>query len=1391
MTDNNQASIMALLMDELEDVGALCWDCSGTIRALSKGFLRLTGIPDANAFTQADQLWRKLRLGFETDPGDLADIPQQGESFEIRYTDQLTLDSRALRFTRRKIDQLEVLYVRELGEPLGVKANQLTTQESLKENLEVLEGIFRQLPVALAVVDKQRRVIKVSDAALEMIGMESSQLIGESTRILYPDETTFQQAYQELYPPRVAPVYTRAQRKNGELFDVEITMAPLLDEHGDTRAYIAAIKDVTLQLIQQKELERYERIVNSSSDALAFIDTDFRYRSVNDSYLKMWLKDRQQVVGYTVSEIVGTEAFERVIRPKLLLGMQGETTSFVDNIDFLPGGKRIIEATYNPYRDHQGAVIGVVVNIRDVTERMRSESRLIESELRFRQLTENIHQVFWLTDWPLNRVAYVSPAFERIWQRDASEIYNDPMVWSHSIHPEDRARVEQAFQRIEECGVFDTEFRIQRPDGSERVIHDRGFPIYDDNGKLFRIAGIAEDITELKQQQRSLEESEQRARALLQAMPDLMFRLSRTGVYLDYKAEREDLIEQNKPTLIGLNLRGNAPAIFVDKVMEKIEQTLESDEMQQFEYDLDIPGKGQRSWEARMVPSGQDEVIATVRDITSLKADQQRLHTLSQVVEQSPEAVLLTDENFRITYLNPAFEKLFGWTLTELQGQLPDILNAQQNSHQHQQELYGKLISGEAVTDTVVNRRKDGSLFHCEYRVSAQRDSQGKIVGYMGSQRDITQRLESEQARMKLLEEQDILLDNSPALIIYKDTNNNIIRVTESVALITGLPRDQIEGRHSSEIYPEMAEKYYQDDLEVINSGVPRRGIVEPMPLNDGTYRWLSTDKIPHRNEQGVIDGIVVFAVDITSTKNAELALLESERKYRTLFERIAQGVVIHATNGQIVDCNPAAERILGYTREQLMQMSSTNAEWRCIHEDGSDFPGDTHPVMEALRISAPVEKTVMGVFNPLIDDFAWLNVDAVPLFDGDDKHLSGAFASFTDITEEHQLQQALIQSQKLEAVGRLTGGIAHDFNNILGGVLGFTDLAKRRNRGEDEKMQKYLEQIETSGLRARDLVRQLLIYSRGERTGEINPVPINPMIREIAKLLKPVLPATISIKLNIPQQSSLVRIDPVHLHQIVMNLCLNAKDAMPDGGRLVIAMRLAEITTEICSISQQPINGHWLEMSVTDSGIGIQQQQRELLFQPFYTTKQVGEGSGMGLAVIAGLLRGYKGHVIVNSEPGKGSKFRVLLPIAQAPESTEQAKTQNDQLDIERLTGVKVLVVEDEAPLRQYYRELLTEAGAETTLCVTGLEALQKLREHESFDILITDLQMPGLDGLKFIDQLRTFNEDIGVIVVSGNDENITSEIEHRLVIDSVIVKPVERNKLLGEIKSFIRKQN
>ncbi|NEX21898.1 PAS domain S-box protein [Thiorhodococcus mannitoliphagus] len=505
--------------------------------------------------------------------------------------------------------------------------------------------------------------------------------------------------------------------------------------------------------------------------------------------------------------------------------------------------------------------------------------------------------------------------------------------------------------------------------------------------------------------------------------------------------------------------------------------------------------------------------VLLAQDVTEQKVAAARLHMLSRVVEQSADAVLLTDVHFRISYVNPAFETLFGWTLEELRGRMPDILNAEPDAEAYQQGMYSKLASGAQVFAEALNRRKDGSLFHCRYWVSPLHDDQGEVVGYLGSQRDVSVQVRAQQELSASETRYRLLTEHSSDLISKHRLDGTFLYVSSSCRVLLGYAPEEILGRSPYDFF-------HEEDLDAIRA--------------------------------------------------SHETILNTKSVYRV--------------------------------------------RYRMRRKDGA---------------------------------WVWLETNSHQVEDPEEAQGYVIIAQSRDVTEAHQLRQAMVQSQKMEALGRLTGGIAHDFNNILGSVLGFAELARLRNAGADAKLEGYLEQIDIAGGRARDLVRQLLVFSRGDSTLGAQPCPLAPMVKEVLKMLRPTLPSNLSVRFEDAAGPLVVEIDPLHVQQMLLNLMLNARDAMPEGGEIRVVLG-ETVVEEACAICRAWLSGKWIELSVSDRGCGIPDDNFEQLFQPFFTTKRFGEGSGMGLAVIAGLMRSYQGHVLVSSRLGAGSSFRLLLRPAQ-----------------------------------------------------------------------------------------------------------------------------------------------
>ena len=379
----------------------------------------------------------------------------------------------------------------------------------------------------------------------------------------------------------------------------------------------------------------------------------------------------------------------------------------------------------------------------------------------------------------------------------------------------------------------------------------------------------------------------------------------------------------------------------------------------------------------------------------------------------------------------------------------------------------------------------------------------------------------------------------------------------------------------------------------------------------------------------------------------------------------------------------------------------------------------------------------------------------------------------------ETQLRQA----QKMEAIGQLTGGIAHDFNNILTSILGYLSLAGERQEAmlDDEDLARYLGEARGSAQRARELIQKMLTFSRGQR-GTSNSLRIAPVIDENVAMLRATLPASVELVTQYDRDVAAVKLDPVHLGQILMNLCINARDSMSQSG--IIAVRVAQrsMAQEVCASCRHVFSGEFVNLSVGDTGPGIPLQVQERMFEPFFTTKEVGKGTGMGLATVHGIVHEHGGHILVDTKKGKGAQFHVLFP---ALTETEGDEVEQKPLPLPRgvrpnLKG-RVLVVDDERAVGSFMRDLLQSWGLDVVVEMNSLRAEEIVRaRREEFDLVITDQSMPKLTGLALAERLHQQLPDLPIVLYTGYGEDITEETLKRSGVCVSLRKPVDADQLL-----------
>ncbi len=423
---------------------------------------------------------------------------------------------------------------------------------------------------------------------------------------------------------------------------------------------------------------------------------------------------------------------------------------------------------------------------------------------------------------------------------------------------------------------------------------------------------------------------------------------------------------------------------------------------------------------------------------------------------------------------------------------------------------------------------------------------------------------------------------------------------------------------------------------------------------------------------------------------------------------------------------------------------------------------------------------------RPELDEGPFLTEER-NLLDGMAHALNRAIEHLQAETERKRLRRELQQAQKMESLGQLTGGIAHDFNNILGVIMGFSELARDHYVSEGEaKLISYLDRVLEASGRARDLVAQMMAFTRGNANDD-KPLRLGPLVKENLRMMGSMLPSSIQINAEMEENLPSVLMDSGQFNQLLMNLCINARDAMQGRGKLTVRLGWGNGAEMECATCHKQLDGSWVELSVTDTGSGISTDILDRIFDPFFTTKDVGKGTGMGLAVIHGIVRNHGGHILVETEPGKSTTFRLLFP-PLVEETAETPEALPFPVDLSRGQGEEILVVDDEPDLGNFIGDLLHHYGYKATVMSDSREALALFRKKpDTFVLAITDQTMPGITGAMLVKGLREVRGDLPVILNTGFSEEIDAIAAAKMGV-RYLEKPVRAESLIRAVRDLLR---
>ncbi len=605
------------------------------------------------------------------------------------------------------------------------------------------------------------------------------------------------------------------------------------------------------------------------------------------------------------------------------------------------------------------------------------------------------------------------------------------------------------------------------------------------------------------------------------------------------------------------------------------------------------------------------------------------------------------------------------------------------------------------------------------------------------------------------------VLDHSPALIFISDVDGRLMLTNPEYARRTGIPAADLIGRTVADFLPrEQAERIAIDDRRIIVD--KRAAQIESAYLEKGELRHWFTLKFPIVDDEGVVRGLGGIATDVTERKRAAEALARSQERFEKVFRSSPISITINALDdGRLVDVNPACEALTGYSREEMIgRTDSELGVWVVA--------ADRVAAMATLRAGGVVK----NLETRLRDKQGRLHDVLVTL---ELTELSGRpciLALALDVTDQKQLRERLERAQRMEALGRLAGGIAHDFNNILTAIRGYTGLLLA-DAAAPSPLAEAAEHIRRAADRAAALTDQLLVFGRSPAR-PVAVVDVNAAVESVTAMLGPLIGEDVRLEIALAPDAGSVEIDPAQLDQLVLNLALNARDAMPGGGRLRIETAPIEAN-----------GARLVRLRVDDEGVGIDEATHARMFEPFFTTKDVGKGSGLGLATVYGIVEKAGGRIAVRSEPGRGACFDILLP--RAAREPTRAPPESPPLEARRGRET-LLVVEDDDSVREFVCLVLRQADYTILTAADGDAALAVAAEQAGrIDLLVTDVVMPRKNGRALADELRRLNAHLRVVYMSGYPGDTIRRYDEIPAGDAFLQKPFTREQLLAKVTELL----
>jgi len=1029
----------------------------------------------------------------------------------------------------------------------------------------------------------------------------------------------------------------------------------------------------------------------------------------------------------------------------------------------------------------------------DITSQKQTEEALRASEEKFRRLVEGQGEAIYRMSLPDGKYEYMSPAAKKVFGYSAEEFLENPLIIRKVIHPDFAEYFKEKWADLIEGKVPPTyKYKILDPEGNERWIIQSNTGIFDDSGNIIAIEGLSRDITKRVQAEEALQESESKLRATLDAaaFPIVIVDSNDDKVYF-WSQSAVSLFGHTAPTASEWFQLAYPDPDYRRQVIERWKPFLDiaresGKPVYTGEYQITCKDGSVRICElyATFLP---DNLIVTFNDITERKRAEEALrekeNKINILYNNSPDMYTsVSAYDASILLCNETLLNKTGYSREELIG-FPIFKLYHDDCMTEVKKTFQEFVETGVIKDRELTlKRKDGSKIDVSLNVNAIRGQAGEIKYSVSSWRDITQR---KQAELKLIKAKHkaeegekrfrAFIEQSPVAIALYNLDGTGMYANQKYLEVLGLKSlGDFIGRSAHEYFaPQFREESKERSrrrllglpvpLEFESIALHSDGSEFPMHVAVGAIK-LSADETVN----------ISFIANISERKQAEEALRESEERYRKILENVLVGVYQVTVDGKFLFANKKMMEMFGYSSFEEFEAAGSIVELYARPEERTRVFDE---ILSEGFINAEVE------FRRKDGQTIW-----VKLHTRKTGNKEGAIileGLMEDVTAIKNMKTQLQQSQKMEAVGTLAGGIAHDFNNILAVILGNAELAID-DVPKGNLAAECLEEIRLASIRAKEMIQQLLSFSR--KTDEENkPLNMVPVIKASMKMLRTAIPSSVEFNQHISDEPCNIMGNASQINQIVMNLVTNAFHAMyEEEGLLEVTLEKIILQEEKPCFDWILAPGAYVRLKARDTGKGIDQQILGRIFEPYYTTKDVGKGTGMGLSVVHGIVKRHDGGIRVESEFGKGTVFEIYFPALV--EMIEEEK----ELDGEIKGGSeRILFVDDEASIVKLNHQRLESLGYRVKSTTRPLEALEWFRaDPDQFDVIITDMTMPKMVGDKLTKEILAIRPDMPVIICTGYSERISADNAEALGARKYIEKPIEIRELAASLREVLEEK-